>query len=129
MNVLMPQLGETVAEGTVAAWYKKVGDTVAKDEIILDVETDKAATEVPAPEAGVITAINVEEGQTVDVGVVLAVINGPDEGEEDAAPTQTTKPDPAAAPPPVGGGRRGLLRGGAGRWSRASGSRRRSPSL
>lgn len=101
MNVLMPQLGETVAEGTVAAWYKKVGDTVAKDEIILDVETDKAATEVPAPEAGVITAINVEEGQTVDVGVVLAVINGPDEGEEDAASTQTTKPDPAAAPPPA----------------------------
>jgi pyruvate/2-oxoglutarate dehydrogenase complex dihydrolipoamide acyltransferase (E2) component len=78
MNVLMPQLGETVAEGTIAAWHKKVGDTVEKDEIILDVETDKAATEVPAPEAGVITAINVEEGQTVDVGVILAVINGPD---------------------------------------------------
>jgi pyruvate dehydrogenase E2 component (dihydrolipoamide acetyltransferase) len=82
MNVLMPQLGETVAEGTIAAWHKKVGDTVEKDEIILDVETDKAATEVPAPEAGVITAINVEEGQTVDVGVILAVINGPDAAEE-----------------------------------------------
>jgi pyruvate dehydrogenase E2 component (dihydrolipoamide acetyltransferase) len=95
MNVLMPQLGETVAEGTIAAWHKKVGDTVEKDEIILDVETDKAATEVPAPEAGVITAINVEEGQTVDVGVILAVINGPDAAEEgdshdDVQPTNAT---------------------------------------
>ena len=60
MNILMPQLGETVAEGTIAAWHKKVGETVAKDEILLDVETDKAAIEVPAPEAGVLTAIHVE---------------------------------------------------------------------
>ncbi len=100
MNILMPQLGETVAEGTVAAWYKKIGDTVAKDEILLDVETDKAATEIPAPEAGVITAIHVEEGQTVDVGVVLAVINGPDEADvdtdADADATVTMKPDIAA---------------------------------
>ena len=91
MDVLMPQLGETVAEGTVAAWYKKVGDTVAKDEILLDVETDKAAIEIPAPEAGVITAIHVEQGQTVDVGVVLAVINGAD--EVDSETTATMKPD------------------------------------
>ena len=49
MNVLMPQLGETVAEGTVAAWHKKQGDAVKKNEVLLDVETDKAATEVPAP--------------------------------------------------------------------------------
>lgn len=90
----MPQLGETVVEGTIAAWHKKVGDTVAKDELLLDVETDKAATEVPAPEAGVITAIHVKEGQTVDVGVVLAVINGPDEA--DAESTDTFKPDLAA---------------------------------
>ena len=90
----MPQLGETVVEGTIAAWHKKVGDTVAKDEILLDVETDKAAIELPAPEAGVITAIHVQEGQTVDVGVVLAVINGPDEAE--VATTETIKPDPAA---------------------------------
>ena len=91
MDVLMPQLGETVAEGTVAAWHKKVGDTVAKDEILLDVETDKAAIEIPAPEAGVITAIHVEQGQTVDVGVVLAVINGSD--EVDSETTATMKPD------------------------------------
>ncbi len=94
MNVLMPQLGETVAEGTVAAWHKKVGDSVAKDEILLDVETDKAAVEIPAPEAGVITAIHIEEGQTVDVGVVLAVINGSD--DVDIETTATMKPDLAA---------------------------------
>ncbi len=94
MDILMPQLGETVAEGTVAAWHKKVGDTVAKDEILLDVETDKAAIEIPAPEAGIITAIHVERGQTVDVGVVLAVINGSD--EVDSETTATMKPDLAA---------------------------------
>ena len=74
MNVLMPQLGETVAEGTVAAWHKKQGDTVEKNEVLLDVETDKAATEVPAPMAGVISSVLVPEGKTVDVGTVLAVI-------------------------------------------------------
>ena len=74
MNVLMPQLGETVAEGTVAAWHKKQGDAVEKNEILLDVETDKAATEVPAPVAGVIASVLVPEGKTVDVGTVLAVI-------------------------------------------------------
>jgi pyruvate dehydrogenase E2 component (dihydrolipoamide acetyltransferase) len=74
MNVLMPQLGETVAEGTVATWHKKVGDTVAADEIILDIETDKVSMEIPAPAAGVITQILVPAGKTVDVGTVLAVI-------------------------------------------------------
>ena len=83
MNVLMPQLGETVAEGTVAAWHKKEGDEVAKDEILLDVETDKAATEIPAPVAGVITSVLVQEGETVDVGTVLAVINGPDAARDE----------------------------------------------
>ena len=97
MKILMPQLGETVAEGTIATWHKKVGETVAKDEILLDVETDKAAIEIPAPEAGVLTAIQVEEGQTVDVGVVLAVINGADDGDADQEATTTTKPDLAAA--------------------------------
>jgi len=108
MNVLMPQLGETVAEGTVAAWHKAVGDTVAKNEILLDVETDKAATEVPAPIAGVITEIRVPEGQTVDVGAVLAVIRGVDEAEDDpepaaaAATPSNTGPAAAAGNAPTG---------------------------
>ena len=74
MDVVMPQLGETVNEGTIAAWHKKTGDTVEKGEMLLDVETDKVATEVLAPASGVVSSIDVEEGDTVDVGTVLAVI-------------------------------------------------------
>lgn len=92
MNVLMPQLGETVSEGTIAVWHKKVGDTVAKDEPLLDVETDKAAIEVPASNAGVISVINVAEGDTVDVGTVLAIIDI--EGEEPAT-AEATSQEPA----------------------------------
>ena len=73
-DVIMPQLGETVTEGTVANWYKKVGDTVKADEPLFDVETDKVTTEVPSIVAGVVKAILVEAGQTVPVGTVLAVI-------------------------------------------------------
>ena len=65
MDVIMPQLGETVAEGVVTKWYKKVGDTVKADEVLFDVETDKVSTEIPAP-ARVVTQILVQEG-TVDV--------------------------------------------------------------
>ena len=74
MDVLMPQLGETVLEGTIATWYKKPGDAVSKGEMLLDVETDKAATEIEVPADGVLATINVPEGDTVDVGTVLAVI-------------------------------------------------------
>jgi 2-oxoglutarate dehydrogenase E2 component (dihydrolipoamide succinyltransferase) len=88
----MPQLGETVSEGTIAVWHKKVGDTVAKDEPLLDVETDKAAIEVPASNAGVISVINVAEGDTVDVGTVLAIIDI--EGEEPAT-AEATSQEPA----------------------------------
>ena len=82
MDVLMPQLGETVAEGTVAAWHKQVGDRVEADEILLDIETDKVSMEVPAPGAGTLVEIRVEAGETVEVGTVLAVVRG--EGEADA---------------------------------------------
>jgi 2-oxoglutarate dehydrogenase E2 component (dihydrolipoamide succinyltransferase) len=93
MNVLMPQLGETVTEGTVANWHKNAGDTVAADEIILDIETDKVSMEIPAPMAGVLTEIRVPAGTTVEVGAVLAVI-------ESAAGATTSAPPakPAAAP-------------------------------
>ena len=75
MNVLMPQLGETVAEGTVAKWHKKAGDKVAVDELLFDVETDKVSMEVTAITAGTITQILVPAGTTVEVGTVLAVID------------------------------------------------------
>ena len=80
MKILMPQLGETVAEGTIAVWHKKPGDSVKADEILIDVETDKVATEIPSPADGVLTEILVGEGETVEVGTVLAVIQT--EGEE-----------------------------------------------
>jgi 2-oxoglutarate dehydrogenase E2 component (dihydrolipoamide succinyltransferase) len=74
MDVIMPQLGETVTEGTVANWYKKVGDTVKADEPLFEVETDKVTTEIPAIASGVLKAILVESGTTVPVGTLLAVI-------------------------------------------------------
>ena len=74
MDVLMPQLGETVSEGTIAAWHKKPGDTVEKGETLVDIETDKVATEIEAPATGVLSSIAVPEGETVEVGTILAVI-------------------------------------------------------
>ena len=74
MQVVMPQLGETVAEGTVTAWRKQVGERVEAGEALFDVSTDKVETEVPAPASGVLTAILVSEGTTVKVGAALATI-------------------------------------------------------
>jgi pyruvate dehydrogenase E2 component (dihydrolipoamide acetyltransferase) len=75
MNIIMPQLGETVSEGTIAAWHVKVGDQVKKDQPLMDVETDKASIEVPSPVDGTISQVLVAQGETVDVGIVLAVID------------------------------------------------------
>jgi pyruvate dehydrogenase E2 component (dihydrolipoamide acetyltransferase) len=69
----MPQLGETVTEGTITRWMKAVGDTVTRDEPLFEVSTDKVDSEVPSPAAGVLTEILVPEGETVEVGVRLAV--------------------------------------------------------
>jgi 2-oxoglutarate dehydrogenase E2 component (dihydrolipoamide succinyltransferase) len=96
MNVLMPQLGETVTEGTVANWHKKIGDSVVADEIILDIETDKVSMEIPAPGAGVITEIRVPAGTTVEVGTVLAVI---ETGASASASAPAAKPVAGAASP------------------------------
>src|SRR5690606_32098583 len=74
MDVLMPQLGETVTEGTVSNWHKQVGDRVEADEILLDVETDKVSMEIPAPGTGTLAKILVNAGDTVAVGTVLAVV-------------------------------------------------------
>src|ERR1700712_488756 len=74
MEVIMPQLGETVTEGVVTKWYKKVGDAVKADEMLFDVETDKVSTEIPAPVDGIIAEILVQEGVTAKVGAPLAII-------------------------------------------------------
>ena len=73
-TITMPQLGETVTEGTITRWLKQVGDSVATDELLFEVSTDKVDSEVPSPEAGYVAEILVEEGETVDVGTKLAVV-------------------------------------------------------
>ncbi|MDB5809970.1 MAG: dihydrolipoamide acyltransferase [Betaproteobacteria bacterium] len=92
MDVIMPQLGETVAEGVVTKWHKKVGDTVKADEMLFDVETDKVSTEIPAPVSGVIAQILVQEGVTAKVGASLAVIQ-----EAGTKPPAASSTDSAAA--------------------------------
>jgi 2-oxoglutarate dehydrogenase E2 component (dihydrolipoamide succinyltransferase) len=94
MNILMPQLGETVTEGTIITWCKREGDPVRADEVLLEIETDKAATEVPAPMAGVLARILVAAGETVAVGTILAVLESADISV--AAPSQQI--GPGAAP-------------------------------
>ena len=89
-DVTLPQLGETVTEGTITRWFKKVGDSVSADEPLFEVSTDKVDTEVPSPVAGTVTEIRVQEGDTVPVGAVIAVV-----GEAAGAPA----PAPAEAAP------------------------------
>jgi pyruvate dehydrogenase E2 component (dihydrolipoamide acetyltransferase) len=96
MDVLMPQLGETVDEGTVAQWHKNVGDRIEIDEILLDVETDKTSMEIPSPAAGTVKSIRVEAGQTVAVGTVLAVIDSGDGAGDDADDGEGAGTDPSA---------------------------------
>ncbi|MBT8166233.1 MAG: 2-oxo acid dehydrogenase subunit E2 [Acidimicrobiia bacterium] len=92
--VTMPQLGETVTEGTILRWMKQPGDMVAADEVLLEISTDKVDTEIPSPAAGVLSEILVPEGETVEVGTDLAVIGS--EGEEPA-----TAPAPEAVEAPI----------------------------
>ncbi|WP_085306887.1 2-oxoglutarate dehydrogenase complex dihydrolipoyllysine-residue succinyltransferase [Planktotalea arctica] len=95
INVMVPTLGESVTEATVSTWFKKVGDTVAQDEMLCELETDKVSVEVPSPAAGVLSEITAPEGSTVDASAKLAVIGGA------SAPAGTA---PAAAAPVVSTG-------------------------
>lgn len=89
-TVAMPQLGETVADGTVTKWFKSVGDAVTKGEPLFEVSTDKVDTEIPAPASGVLTEILVREGETVDVGTVLAVIGNDEPANTVQRPSSVT---------------------------------------
>ena len=107
-NVIMPQLGESVDEGTISRWLKHEGETVHEDEPLLEVSTDKVDTEVPAPAAGVLLKVYVQQGQTVERGAVLAAIGQPGEqiidgGEsgEQVAPAPAAQPVAEAVTPPV----------------------------
>jgi len=113
-DVIMPQMGESIAEGTVTKWLKKVGDSVERDEPLFEISTDKVDAEIPSPQDGVLLEILVPEGETVEINTVVARIGTADElgavggasGEasggsaaSEAAPAGTTPAAPEAAPP------------------------------
>ena len=93
IEVPMPQMGESIAEGTVSKWLKQVGDTVERDEPILEISTDKVDAEIPAPSAGILVEVGVEEGETVEVGTVLALIDPEEIALVDTTPDKTLEPD------------------------------------
>src|SRR5262245_5671595 len=105
VDVIMPQMGESIAEGTLSKWLKKVGDEVKRDEPIFEISTDKVDAEIPAPSAGVLAEVIVNEGQTVPVQTVVARIET-EKGAAASAPAPApapaaAKPAPAPAPAPV----------------------------
>jgi len=95
IEVIMPKMGESLQEGTITKWIKKIGDIIERDEMILEISTDKVDTEVPAPNSGILTEILVQEGVTVEVGSIIAYI------ETDASQATTPAPQSAPAPEPV----------------------------
>ena len=94
-DVVMPQMGESIVEGTITKWLKKVGDTVEKDEALLEISTDKVDAEIPSPASGVLVEIKVPEGETVAINTIVAVL-----GDKDSvpAPAPQTSAKPAAKP-------------------------------
>src|SRR5512133_4107312 len=98
-DVIMPQRGESIAEGTITKWLKKPGEAIKRDEPIFEISTDKVDAEIPSPVAGTLTEIKVNEGQTVAINTVVATI-----GEAGEKPAQTAAPEAArqeaAAPAP-----------------------------
>ncbi len=116
-NVLMPQLGESIAEGTIIRWNKSVGDAVDRDEPLFEISTDKVDAEIPSPVAGTLVAIRVPAGETVPVDSVVAVIGAADaEAVSPPSPVSVvddvtvTSTAPAPAPPAVGGAERRTVR-------------------
>src|SRR5438094_6454491 len=98
IDVVMPQMGVSVSEGTITKWLKQEGEQVEADEPLLEISTDKVDTEVPSPGSGTLTQILVQEGETVDVGTKLAQIGGATSGDgaaPSAAPAQEAPPEPA----------------------------------
>ena len=98
-EVVMPQMGESIAEGTITRWLKKVGEHVDRDEPLFEISTDKVDAEIPSPAAGTLTEVRFKEGDTVEVNTVVAVLDGAAAGNGSAAPAAApTKAEPAAAP-------------------------------
>ncbi len=100
VDVVMPQMGVSVSEGTITKWLKQEGEAIARDEALLEISTDKVDTEIPSPGEGVVAKILVQEGETVDVGTVLCVIAPEGAAVESAAPEPDPTPVAAADLPP-----------------------------
>src|SRR6195256_2830378 len=96
VDVIMPQMGESIFEGTITKWLKKPGDRIERDEPLFEISTDKVDAEIPAPSAGVLKEIKVSEGQTVPIQTVVAVIDAV--GTSAGAPAGAPAPAPAPAP-------------------------------
>src|SRR5512132_1282774 len=97
-DVVMPQMGESIVEGTLTKWLKKAGEHVERDEPLFEISTDKVDTEIPSPSAGTLAEILVEEGKTVGINTVVAHMD--ETGAASAAPAPSL-PAAAAAPPPA----------------------------
>src|SRR5580704_18915162 len=95
-DVVMPQMGESIVEGTLTKWLKKPGDHVERDEPLFEISTDKVDTEIPSPAAGTLAEVMVEEGKTVGINTIVARI---DEGGAAAAKAEPAKAEPAKAEP------------------------------
>src|SRR5271163_64702 len=96
VDVIMPQMGESIFEGTITKWLKKAGDKIERDEPLFEISTDKVDAEIPSPSAGVLKEIKVNEGQTVPIQTVVAVIDVA--GSAAATPAPSPAPAKAAAP-------------------------------
>src|SRR6202166_2085889 len=90
-EVVMPQMGESITEGTITKWLKKPGDTVQRDEPLFEISTDKVDAEIPSPASGVLTEVKIAEGNTVQINTVVGVI-GDAEGQPAAAPAAPAAP-------------------------------------
>src|SRR5213594_4850642 len=107
VDVLMPQMGESIAEGTLSKWLKKLGDEVKRDEPLFEISTDKVDAEIPAPSAGVLAEIKVQEGQTVPVQTLVAVIETDKSAATTAAPAAAARaPAAVVTAPPVAAAQR-----------------------
>src|SRR5262245_43882320 len=101
-DVIMPQMGESIAEGTITKWLKQVGDTVDRDEPLFEISTDKVDAEIPAPAAGILKEIRVQPGATVAINTVVGVIEAAGAAAAPAPPATAPAPGPAPpAPPPA----------------------------
>src|SRR5688500_18721717 len=100
-EVVMPQMGESIAEGTITKWLKKVGERVERDEPLFEISTDKVDAEIPSPAAGTLTEVRFKEGETVEVNTVIAVLDGSQSSSAPPSASSVSEPPPPEPPPPA----------------------------